>query len=219
MVAELRDEDPADNCLEVKHGFDQQVRDEKPIAPAFLPAIANKSDDEPRQCHPKEGDGSHAGQRVRRREVVMNVVGNLRDIVEERDHHEGTQLRCLRTVVYLGQGVGSRHIKILVMTDIDMFAALADPTRRAILEHLGEHPAAVGELAAKVPVSRSAVSQHLKVPKDSGLVGSTPEGSRRVYAVDPRGVTELRDYRDRFWGVALLSYQNRIESPLGASDA
>ena len=68
-------------------------------------------------------------------------------------------------------------------------------------------------------MSRSAVSQHLKVLKDSGLVGSTPEGSRRVYAVDPRGVTELRDYLDRFWGVALLSYQNRIESPLGASDA
>ncbi len=98
------------------------------------------------------------------------------------------------------------------MTNTNIFAALADPTRRAIFEHLGEHPAAVGELAAKVPVSRSAVSQHLKVLKDAGLVGSTPEGSRRVYAVDPRGVTELRDYLDRFWGVALLSYKNRVES-------
>jgi len=102
---------------------------------------------------------------------------------------------------------------------MDAFAALADPTRRAIFERLGEHPAAVGELAALVPVSRSAVSQHLKVLKDAGLVGSTPEGSRRVYAVDPRGITELRDYLDRFWGVALLSYKNRIESTRGASDA
>jgi DNA-binding transcriptional ArsR family regulator len=105
------------------------------------------------------------------------------------------------------------------MTNTDAFAALADPTRRAIFEHLGEHPAAVGELAARVPVSRSAVSQHLKVLKDAGLVGSTPEGSRRVYAVDPRGITELRDYLDRFWGVALLSYKNRVESPEGANDA
>jgi DNA-binding transcriptional ArsR family regulator len=105
------------------------------------------------------------------------------------------------------------------MTNTDVFAALADPTRRAIFEHLGEHPAAVSELAAMVPVSRSAVSQHLKVLKDAGLVGSTPQGTRRVYAVDPRGITDLRDYLDRFWGVALLSYKTRVESTEGASDA
>jgi len=105
------------------------------------------------------------------------------------------------------------------MTNTDAFAALADPTRRTIFERLGEHPAAVGELAASLPVSRSAVSQHLKVLKDAGLVSSTPAGTRRVYAVDPRGITDLRDYLDRFWGVALHSFKNRVESPRGAPHA
>jgi DNA-binding transcriptional ArsR family regulator len=105
------------------------------------------------------------------------------------------------------------------MTNTDAFAALADPTRRAIFERLGEHPAAVGELAAAVPVSRSAVSQHLKVLRDAGLVSSTPDGTRRVYAVDPRGITDLRDYLDRFWGVALHSFKNRVESTRGVPDA
>jgi DNA-binding transcriptional ArsR family regulator len=105
------------------------------------------------------------------------------------------------------------------MTNTDAFAALADPTRRAIFEHLGARPAAVGELSAFVPVSRSAVSQHLRVLKDAGLVSSTAVGTRRVYAVDPRGITDLRDYLDRFWGVALHSFKNRVESHGGSPDA
>ena len=105
------------------------------------------------------------------------------------------------------------------MTYTDAFAALADTTRRTIFEHLGEHPAAVGELAAMVPVSRPAVSQHLKVLTDAGLVRNTPQGTRRVYAVDPRGITALRDYLDRFWGVALRSFKTRLESAVGDSYA
>ena len=101
----------------------------------------------------------------------------------------------------------------------DVFTALADPTRRAILERLGEHPVAVGELAASFPVTRSAVSQHLRVLKDAGLVSSTALGTRRVYTVDPEGITALRDYLDRFWGVALQSFKNRVESSRGAPDA
>jgi len=106
-----------------------------------------------------------------------------------------------------------------VSTNADLFAALADPTRRAIFERLGESSAPVGELAAHFPVSRSAVSQHLRVLRDAGLVSSTALGTRRVYSVDPRGVAELRDYLDRFWGVALQSFKNRIESNRGVSDA
>ena len=104
-------------------------------------------------------------------------------------------------------------------TNGDVLTALADPTRRVIFERLAEHPSAVGELAEVVPVSRSAVSQHLRVLKDAGLVSTTPVGTRRVYAVDPRGIAELRDYLDRFWGVALQSYKNRVESDQGAADA
>jgi DNA-binding transcriptional ArsR family regulator len=89
--------------------------------------------------------------------------------------------------------------------------ALGDPTRRAIFEHLAERPAAVVELAAVVPVSRPAVSQHLKVLKDAGLVWASPEGTRRVYRIDPDGLRVLRDYLDRFWSTALTSFKRRVE--------
>ena len=78
---------------------------------------------------------------------------------------------------------------------------------------------AVGELAASFPVTRSAVSQHLRVLKDAGLVSSAALGTRRVYTVDPAGITALRDYLDRFWGVALQSFKSRVESNRGASNA
>ncbi len=89
--------------------------------------------------------------------------------------------------------------------------ALGDPTRRAIFEHLAERPAAVVELAAVVPVSRPAVSQHLRVLKDAGLVRASAEGTRRVYRVDPEGLRGLRDYLDRFWNTALTSFKRRVE--------
>ena len=94
------------------------------------------------------------------------------------------------------------------------FSALGDPTRRAILEHLAECPAAVVDLAALVPVSRPAVSQHLKVLKEAGLVQCAPVGNRRVYSLDPAGLTDLRNYLDRFWNTALHSYKRRVEQQL-----
>ena len=89
--------------------------------------------------------------------------------------------------------------------------ALGDPTRRAILEQLSEHPAAVGELAERLPVSRPAVSQHLKVLKEAGLVLVERAGTRRIYAVDPTGIDALRAYLDRFWGGALAAFKAVVE--------
>jgi DNA-binding transcriptional ArsR family regulator len=86
-------------------------------------------------------------------------------------------------------------------------AALGDPTRLAVFERLAERPRAVGELAATLPVSRPAVSQHLKVLKDAGLVVDRAEGTRRVYAIDPDGIAALRAYLDRFWDQALTNFK------------
>ena len=89
--------------------------------------------------------------------------------------------------------------------------ALGDPTRRAIFERLAERPSAVGELARELPVSRPAVSQHLKVLKDAGLVLDRPEGARRIYQLDPDGIGALRAYLDQFWSKALAAYKVAVE--------
>ena len=89
----------------------------------------------------------------------------------------------------------------------DGWTALGDPTRRAIFERLAERPRAVGELACELPVSRPAVSQHLKVLKEAGLVTDRPAGNRRIYQVDPDGVGALRAQLDRFWTDALATYK------------
>jgi DNA-binding transcriptional ArsR family regulator len=94
-----------------------------------------------------------------------------------------------------------------VTTDQDGFSALADPTRREIFERLARRPRPVGELAEGLPVSRPAVSQHLKVLRDAGLVSDTKEGSRRLYRVDPQGVAGMREYLDRFWSDALGAFE------------
>jgi DNA-binding transcriptional ArsR family regulator len=91
------------------------------------------------------------------------------------------------------------------------FAALADPTRREIFERLAGAPRAVGELASELPVSRPAVSQHLKVLKHAGLVIDRAVGTRRVYEIDPNGLGALRAWLDRFWGAALESFKAEIE--------
>lgn len=92
-------------------------------------------------------------------------------------------------------------------------AALGDATRRAIFERLADRPRAVGELAADLPVSRPAVSQHLRVLKDAGLVVDRPEGTRRIYQLDPDGVGALRAQLDRFWSKALATYKQVVEQP------
>jgi len=89
--------------------------------------------------------------------------------------------------------------------------ALGDPTRQAIFERLAEMPRAVGDLASGLPVSRPAVSQHLKVLKDAGLVVDRPDGNRRIYQVDPDGVDALRDYLDQFWKRALTAFKEAAE--------
>lgn len=91
------------------------------------------------------------------------------------------------------------------------FSALSDPTRRAVFERLAEGPRAVGELAAGLPVSRPAVSQHLKVLKDAGLVNDRPEGARRVYQIDPKGLGALRAWLDQFWTLALDAYAQEVD--------
>jgi DNA-binding transcriptional ArsR family regulator len=90
-------------------------------------------------------------------------------------------------------------------------SALGDPTRRTIFECLAERPRAVGELAGSLPVSRPAVSQHLKVLKDAGLVIDRPAGARRIYQLDPDGVGALRAYLDQFWTKALAAYKEAVE--------
>ena len=92
------------------------------------------------------------------------------------------------------------------------FAALADPTRRKIFERLAHQPSAVGELASKLPVSRPAVSQHLRVLKDAGLVTNCAEGNRRIYALDPQGVQALRAYLDQFWSRSLAVFKEAAEN-------
>jgi DNA-binding transcriptional ArsR family regulator len=86
------------------------------------------------------------------------------------------------------------------------FAALGDPTRRAVFAALARGPSAVGDLARGLPVSRPAVSQHLKVLKDAGLVSETAEGARRVYRLDPRGVGAMRDWLDNHWSETLGAF-------------
>ena len=91
------------------------------------------------------------------------------------------------------------------------FAALAEPMRVAIVERLAERPMAVGELAAGLPVSRPAVSQHLKVLKAAALVRDHAEGTRRIYSLDPAGLGPLRQWLDRFWDKALAAYAEAAE--------
>ncbi len=96
---------------------------------------------------------------------------------------------------------------------VDAWTALGDPTRKAIFERLVDRPRAVVELADELPVSRPAVSQHLRVLKDAGLVSAEPVGTRRVYRVDPDGLTALRADLERFWGKALAAYKAVVEQP------
>jgi DNA-binding transcriptional ArsR family regulator len=97
------------------------------------------------------------------------------------------------------------------MTYANAIAALADPTRRQVLESLRKGPAPVGVIAAGLPVSRPAVSQHLKVLKDAGLVTDHAEGARRVYAIDPKGLGPLRAWLDELWDGALIAFAAEVD--------
>jgi DNA-binding transcriptional ArsR family regulator len=90
--------------------------------------------------------------------------------------------------------------------------ALGDPTRRAIFERLRRGPSSVGELAAELPVSRPAVSQHLRVLREAGLVTERRDGTRRIYRIEPYGLAELRDYIESFWDDALAAFAAAAEA-------
>jgi DNA-binding transcriptional ArsR family regulator len=95
----------------------------------------------------------------------------------------------------------------------EAWTALGDPSRRAIVERLAEGPRAVGQLADELPISRPAVSQHLRVLKDAGLVAERADGTRRIYRLNPAGVAALRDQLDTFWNRALAGYQDAVAPP------
>ncbi len=97
------------------------------------------------------------------------------------------------------------------MTYAKALSCLADPTRRQVFERLRSGPRPVGDIARGMPVSRPAVSQHLKVLKDAGLVGDRAAGSQRIYYIDPQGLGALRAWLDQFWDQALLSFQQEVE--------
>jgi DNA-binding transcriptional ArsR family regulator len=92
-----------------------------------------------------------------------------------------------------------------------VFAALTDPTRRAVFERLRDGPRPVGEIAHGLPVSRPAVSQHLKVLKEAGLVDDRAEGTRRIYQIDPKGLGAMRAWLDQFWDSALTAFAEEVE--------
>ena len=91
---------------------------------------------------------------------------------------------------------------------IKAFSALGDPTRRDIFERLASGPSAVGELAANLPITRPAVSQHLRVLKEAQLVTETPEGTRHIYRIDPRGIAAMREWLDGHWAKALGAFKD-----------
>src|SRR6267142_970252 len=101
------------------------------------------------------------------------------------------------------------------MTYDTALTALADPTRRRVLERLKSGPRSVGAIARGMTVSRPAVSQHLKVLKEAGLVTDRPDGARRVYQIDPKGLGQIRAWLDQFWDVALDAFKAEVERDQG----
>ena len=99
----------------------------------------------------------------------------------------------------------------MVTYQADGWTALGDPTRRAIFERIADRPQAVVEIARELPVSRPAVSQHLKVLKEARLVIDRPSGNRRIYQVDPDGLAAMRTQLDRFWNQALANFKEIVE--------
>ena len=100
-----------------------------------------------------------------------------------------------------------------------VLVALADPTRRAVFERLERGPQPVSAIARGLPVSRPAVSQHLKVLKEAGLVIEAAEGTRRIYRLDPRGIGAMRDWLDAHWATALDAFKNFVDEQADAEDS
>lgn len=132
------------------------------------------------------------------------------EVLRERRHFGGEvpRMKLLPSILVSGNLPFVATYRIAGRAALE---ALGDPTRRAIFESLVGRPKAVGELADELPVSRPAVSQHLKVLKQSKLVAVRADGTRRVYRVDPTGFTELREYLDRMWDRALTAFAADVE--------
>src|SRR5688572_2664137 len=99
------------------------------------------------------------------------------------------------------------------MANIDPIATLADPSRKKIFELLKAGPMHVGRIAEQLPISRPAVSQHLKLLKEAGLVQEAREGNRRAYSIDPNGIAKMQRWLDQFWGDALTAFKAEAEEP------
>jgi DNA-binding transcriptional ArsR family regulator len=112
----------------------------------------------------------------------------------------------------------SSSLPFVVTNGSEMMTALGDPTRQAILDRLSDGPRAVGDLASELPVSRPAVSQHLKVLKEVGLVRDRRDGTRRVYQVDTAGLAVLRTYLDQFWERSLAAFREATETEVSSID-
>lgn len=116
-----------------------------------------------------------------------------------------------RTPIALTPLIVSCNLRLVAAYRSNGIGALGDPTRRAIFERLASGPCSVGDLASELPVSRPAVSQHLRVLKEAGLVFDRPAGTRRLYQLDPDGVDAMRAYVDQFWNQALAAYKAAAE--------
>jgi len=104
------------------------------------------------------------------------------------------------------------------VTAVRALSALGDPSRRTIFERLVANPAAVGDLARSLPITRSAVSQHLRVLKEAGLVTETPDGTRRIYRLDPAGIAAVRDWLDSQWVMALGAFGDFADAEADAEE-
>jgi DNA-binding transcriptional ArsR family regulator len=132
---------------------------------------------------------------------------NLR--LEQERHFDGLLSLPLDE---LTNGSVSCSLPFVATYGAPVLEALADPTRRSIFELLGAGPRSVGDITKDVAISRPAVSQHLKVLKDAGLVTARPEGTRRIYQLDPVGLQAARDYFSQFWTAALTAYAKHAEN-------
>ena len=146
----------------------------------------------------------HTGGPVRPFAVTARLAARRRQV--------SAAARSLNAYVTFARDSGS--LPFVHTYQYNAWTALGDPTRKAIFELLAERPRAVGELASELPVSRPAVSQHLKVLKEAGLVVDRQAGTRRVYRVDPDGLSTLRDDLERFWEKALAAYKSAVEQEI-----
>ncbi len=160
---------------------------------------------------PRQADQEGQGQCRRQRR--QQHAGDARWLCAGIDRRRPNLEAASAGLAELTLRVVSSNLRFVQTYRTDGLAALADPTRREIFERIATRPRAVGELAQELPVSRPAVSQHLKVLKEARLVAAQQEGTRRIYQLDPEGVQALRTYLDHFWDQSLAAFKAAAEQP------